>query len=251
MDIFDTHFHLLPEDDLSSIVRNAAAAGVTRMLVAGTESQYTETMLRRISDYPEVFAAIGVHPHEAQKFDGDLTPFRRMSGHTKVKAIGEIGLDFYYEYASHEVQIRVFNQFLELANEVERPVIIHCRDAFDACYDCLKTSIDRDAGFVIHCYTGTLDWAKRFIELGGYLSFTGILTFKNSDEIRDVMGLVPLDRLMFETDSPYLAPVPFRGKRNEPAFTKYIVERAAEELSIDYEKLIDISTTNARRFFKI
>ena len=251
MNIFDTHFHLLPEDDLQEIVNSALGKGVTGMLVAGSPINQTRSMLERIASSPHVYAAVGVHPHEAEKFIGKIKEFRQLSQHPKVKAIGEIGLDYFYENSPVETQQRVFKTFLDLAVETNLPAIVHCRDAFEDCYQIIKERLQGNFLFVIHCFTGSKDWAIRFLDLGGYLSFNGILTFKTSERVRDVLKEIPTDRLLFETDSPYLAPVPFRGKKNEPANMVHIIERAAFELGMSFNELAEINQVNTCNFFRI
>ena len=251
MNIFDTHFHLMPEDDLNHIVERAANSGIMNMLVAGAAITETKTMLNRISTFDGVYAAIGVHPHEAKEYDGTISHFHKLTQQSKVKAIGEIGLDYYYENSPKDLQQRVFSSFLELALNTRLPAIVHCRDAFEDCYTLIDQVLRGKLPFVIHCFTGSQDWAQRFIDLGGYLSFNGILTFKKSENIRRVLRGTPRDRLLLETDAPYLAPDPLRGKRNEPANMVYIVERAAVELGMKSDELAEITTKNARRFFRI
>ena len=251
MNLFDTHFHLLPEDDLSDIVERAQNNNVNGMLVAGSTISETPSMLDRITPFNNVYAAVGVHPHEAAEFNGDILEFREFSHHPKVKAIGEIGLDYYYDNSPRDVQRKVFESFLELAVETELPAVIHCRDAFEDCYQFIKNHSTRNLSFVIHCFTGSKCWAKRFLDLGGYLSFNGILTFKKSKDVRSVLRDMPINKLLFETDAPYLAPDPFRGKKNEPANLVYIVERAAKELGTEFNGLAEAARENALSFFGI
>lgn len=251
MNLFDTHFHLLPEDNLDEIIKRALVNGVNRMLVAGSPIQETKSMLDRISTFDHIYAAAGVHPHEAAAFDGDIRKYRQFSQNPKVKAIGEIGLDYYYDHAPKEVQCDVFNAFLDLAVETHLPAIVHCREAFDDCYQIIKDHSTQGLHFVIHCFTGSKSWAKRFVDLGGYLSFNGILTFKKSGDIRSVLREVPIDKLLFETDSPYLSPDPLRGKKNEPANLVLIVERAAIELGMGFNDLVVATEENACSFFGI
>jgi TatD DNase family protein len=251
MDIFDTHFHLAVDDDLPAIAERAAAAGVNRMLVAGAAVDEMSAILHKIAQVPSVYAAVGVHPHEAEQFDGDIEPYRGWVDNPRVKAIGEIGLDYFYDHAPQDTQKRVFAQFLELSRETGLPAVIHCRDAYDDCHALLAEHLNGEQPFVVHCYTGTPDWAAKFLALGGYLSFTGILTFPRSDDVRKAFRSVPLDRMFFETDSPYLAPVPVRGRRNEPANVTHVVEFAARELGLEMSELVSLSTTNAMSFFGI
>ena len=221
------------------------------MLVAGTTSDGTENMLERIAPYRGIYAAVGIHPHDVINYDGDIERFCAFSQRQDVRAIGEIGLDYYYNDSSEDVQIRVFKDFLTLAKKTNKPAVIHCREAFDDCYEITSEILEGEHPFVIHCFTGSIQWAEKFIALGGYLSFNGIITFKNSDSVRSVLREIPLKRILLETDSPYLAPTPYRGKTNEPAYMPFIVAAAADTLCITEDELIHISTNNARHFFAI
>ena len=249
MKIFDTHFHLAANGDLAATVARAAAAGVDRLLVAGAELGCAEAALAQVQPFPGVYAAVGVHPHEAEQCPDDLEPYRRLAAVEKVRAIGEIGLDYYYEHSPRERQRQVFRQFLLLARESGLPAIVHCREAYDDCIAMLEEVLVGEHPFVVHCYSGTPEWAKRFLALGAYISFTGLITFNKADNVRAALRGVPLDRVMFETDSPYLAPTPHRGKPNEPAYMIHIIERAASEYGLEVQEMIDLSTANALRFF--
>ena len=169
----------------------------------------------------------------------------------RVKAIGEVGMDQFYDFAPVAQQRSVFEAFLGLAARLDLPVVIHCRDAYEETLAALDAVLPDQHPFVIHCCTAPPEWAEKFLARGGWLSFTGIATFKKSDEVREVMTMTPPDRLMFETDSPYLAPMPYRGKRNEPALLPFIVDFAARHLDEDPQALADRTTANACRFFKI
>ena len=249
--IFDTHFHLSPDDDLAALVARAAEAGVTRATVAGAKAGQMPAMVERVAGHAGVYLAVGVHPHDAVNFDDDIALYRQLAGGEQVRAIGEIGLDYHYDFSPPERQKEVFAAFLDLQRELGMPSIIHCRDAYEDCLDMLSSHLGGDLPFVVHCYTGTLEWAREVLKLGGYVSFTGIMTFKRADEIREVLAAMPQDRIFLETDSPYLSPVPLRGRRNEPAHMPHIVQRAAEVLEMDVQELADLTTANAMRFYGI
>lgn len=249
---FDTHFHLYPEDDLDGIIARARQAGVQHMLVAGAPLGQTKALIQRLSGYRDTLAvAVGVHPHEAEKFNGDLTPFRVLLESGTAAGVGEIGLDYHYQFASPEAQQKVFRDFLQLAAETGLPPLIHCREAFDDTLQLISETLPDGQAFVIHCFTGNAEWARRFLDRGGLLSYSGILTFPRSESIRAALRITPADRLLFETDAPYLAPVPFRGKRNEPAFLPHTVAVAAREVNVPVEKLAARSTRNAEQLFGI
>ena len=168
-----------------------------------------------------------------------------------VVGVGEVGLDYFYhkEEELHERQRSIFRKFMEISAETKKPAIIHCRDAFDDCYGIIKESLQGKQPFIIHCYTGDLSWAEKFLDLGAYISYSGIVTFNNAKTLRDSLKVVPHDRILIETDSPYLAPVPYRGKRNEPAYVTHVLERVAFELALSKEELARITVENGKRVF--
>lgn len=249
--IFDTHFHLTPDDDLAAMMSRAAAAGVTRATVAGAKPATMAAMAERVAGHAGVYLAAGVHPHNAEDFADNIALFRELAGREQVRAIGEIGLDYHYDFSPRERQREVFGLFLDLARELDLPCIIHCRDAYEDCLEMLKTHLGGEVPFVVHCYTGSLEWAQEVLKLGASISFTGIMTFKTAEEIREVLAAMPRDRIFLETDSPYLSPMPLRGRRNEPAHMPHIVERAAEVLGLGTQETADLTTANALRFYRI
>ncbi|MFT5130644.1 MAG: TatD DNase family protein [Rhodothermales bacterium] len=249
--IFDTHFHLTPDDDLSAMMTRASAAGVTRATVAGAKPAGMAEMAERVDGHPGVYLAAGVHPHDAQDFTDNIELYRELAGRDQVRAIGEIGLDYHYDFSPRERQREVFGVFLDLARELDLPCIIHCRDAYEDCLEMLSSHLGGKVPFVVHCYTGTLEWAQEVLKLGASISFTGIMTFKTAEEIRDVLAAMPHDRVFLETDSPYLSPMPLRGRRNEPAHMPHIVERAADVLGLGAQETADLTTANAMQFYRI
>ncbi|MCH2175998.1 MAG: TatD family hydrolase [Lentisphaeria bacterium] len=248
--LVDTHFHLQEEDNLEDMHRDALAQGVHKMLVAGAEPSRMQNVLRQVEVYPSVFLAAGVHPLSVEDFDGNYSFYEDMLNHTQVKAVGEIGLDYYYSSENREKQLEVCTSFMQMAKRNQLPAILHIRDSFDDTFQLIEENL-LGSPFVVHCFSGTVEQAKRILDLGGHISFTGLVTFRNAEEIRDALKIVPLDRLMFETDSPYLSPIPKRGKRNKPAYVFYIVQHAAEALGMNFEELASISTQTAEDFFKI
>jgi TatD DNase family protein len=249
--IFDTHFHLTPDDDLADMMRRAAAAGVTRATVAGAKAGDMPAMVERVAGHAGVYLAVGVHPHDAENFDDDIALYRELAAGEQVRAIGEIGLDYHYDFSPRERQREVFAAFLDLQRELGMPSIIHCRDAYEDCLEMLTNHLGGELPFVVHCYTGTLEWAREVLQLGGYLSFTGIMTFNRAEEIREVLAAMPRDRVFLETDSPYLSPMPLRGRRNEPAHMPHIVERAAKVMGLSAQETAELTTANALRFYRI
>ncbi|NQZ67649.1 MAG: TatD family hydrolase [Lentisphaeria bacterium] len=250
-ELFDTHFHLTDTDDISQILINAEENHVHNLLWACSSPDKIANYLEKLAAFSTIYAAVGVHPHDAEKFENNMDQFRTWSEQEQVKAIGEIGLDYHYDHSPREIQKHVLREFLKLAKERDLPAILHIRDAFEDAYDCLKDELSGSHPFVVHCFTGSPEQAHDLLDIGATISFTGIITFKSAAEIREAMKIVPLDRIMFETDSPYLAPIPFRGRPNQPAYVKHVIEFAAETLELSFEELARISTENAKRFFKI
>ena len=206
---------------------------------------------------PAAWFAAGIHPHEAFTFAGDLAPFKAFADDERFAAVGEIGLDYYYENSDRTVQKKTFQALLALSQELGVPAIIHCRDragkdeAYDELNAILKDTLVGDSRFVLHCFAGNRHWLDKFLCLGAHIGITGIITFPKADNIREVVRLVPLDRLLLETDSPYLAPVPHRGKQNHPKYLLEIAESVAAEKSMNLEELVRQTTSNAFRFFNI
>jgi TatD DNase family protein len=233
-------------------VERAREAGLKYMLAIGTGSgpPDLEAAIRMAEKYPEVYATVGVHPNDAPKASdsafADLTALLR---HPKVRAIGEIGLDFHWGVPK-EVQLPVFIRQLEIAAEAHMPVVIHTRDAWTETIDVLRGHWAAN-GFpcVMHCFTGNADQARECLELGFYLAFGGVSTFPKARAIREAAKLVPADRLLLETDAPYLAPVPYRGKRNEPSFVSYTAEAIAKERGISADQLAAATSQNFVRIF--
>ncbi len=249
--LFDSHLHFEPGDDVAATLARARRAGVCRFLAVGgalDESRFCADLARTETG---VWAAAGVHPHAAAQFDGDLDPFRELTGRSEVIAVGEIGLDYYYDNSPRAVQRRVFGAFLELAVATGMPVVVHCREAYADCHALVAEYAGALPGIELHSFTGDLERAERFLELGAYFSFNGIATFPKARNVRQVLAITPPDRLLAETDSPYLAPVPVRGRRNEPAFVRHVVERIAAERGWPFEEAARITTENALRLFRL
>ena len=250
--LFDTHLHLSKDIASAPFFSEARSQGVGLFLVAGTSLEDGDFVSSLADPGAGVYAAVGVHPHSAEIVStGDLSCFRDWLSLPGVVAVGEIGLDFYYDFSPRLEQERVFATFLELAAELHKPVIIHCREAFAQCYKLVQEHFPREFPFVVHSFTGTAAEAEQWLALGAFLSFNGMVTFKKADNIRIALAAVPHDRLLLETDSPYLAPVPHRGKTNTSAFLPAIAERVALELQLETEQLACLTTANACRLFGI
>lgn len=251
--LIDTHCHLdAPrfDEDRADVMERARAAGVRRMVTIGCDEESSRRALGLAATHDDVWATVGVHPHEAaaapEGFDETL---EALSRHERCVAIGECGLDYYYDHSPRERQREVFARQVALARRMRKPLVIHVRDAWSDTLDVLHAEGARDAGGVIHCFSGSLEDAERSLELGFYLSIPGIVTFKSPGDLPEVVKRVPLDRLLVETDSPYLAPVPYRGKRNEPAYVLEVARKVAELREMPLEELIEATGKNARALF--
>ncbi|MCS7215090.1 MAG: YchF/TatD family DNA exonuclease [Thermodesulfovibrio sp.] len=249
--MIDSHCHLeMFGEEIPEIIKNASAAGITKILTIGSNIESIEETIRITEQYPMVYATVGIHPHETKSLNDEvLKKIFELSRHPKVVGIGEIGLDYHYEYSPRKVQQEAFILQLNLARDIGLPVVIHSREAFDDTISILKeNNINKG---VMHCFSGSLSQAKKAIKLGFFISISGVVTFKNAKKIKEVAKYVPDDYLMIETDAPYLAPEPMRGKRNEPAFLSYTAKALAELRGITIEDIDRITTLNANRLFKI
>lgn len=251
--LFDTHTHLNVEafaEDAAAAVSRAKEAGVGRFAVVGFDSETIKKSLELSSEYPEIYSIIGWHPTEA----GTYTPaveesLMALMEEEKVVAMGEMGLDYHWDTAPHDVQAKVFRRQISIAKELELPISIHMRDAIEDTYRILKEEDVRDIGGIMHSFSGDTEYMKKFLALGMHISLSGVVTFKKTIEVHEVAKLVPLDRLLIETDAPYLAPVPFRGKRNEPAYVKFVAEKIAELRNSSFEEIAAQTTRNANKLF--
>ena len=250
---FDTHAHYDDEDfeaDRDSLIRSLPIEGVSLVLNAASNLKSSFEAVALAEKYPFFYAAVGIHPHEASSMNEEaLQKLRSLAAKEKVVAIGEIGLDYYYAFSPREVQKEAFRRQMALARELNLPVIVHDRDAHENSMEIVRAF--PDVRGVFHCYSGSLEMAKELVRLGWYLSFTGAVTFKNARKAPEVVAWIPEDRLMVETDCPYLAPVPMRGKRNDSRNLKYIVERIAEIRGTTHEHIAEVTMQNGKRFFGI
>lgn len=254
--LVDTHCHLDFEsfhDDVAEVVERAAAAGVTRIIVPSLDLDNAAAVLALAGRFPGVYAAVGVHPNSAAGWQDDwIERLRELARHPKVVAIGEVGLDYYWDKTPAKTQHRALAAQLELAAELHLPVIIHNRNASADTLHLLSTSllIDSARPGVLHSFSGDWAAAEAALEMGFCLGFTGPLTYKKADELRDIAARAPLDRILVETDAPFLAPHPHRGRRNEPAHVRLVAERLAEVRGLTLEEVAGATTANALRLFK-
>lgn len=253
--IFDTHTHLNAEqfqDDIPETVARAKDLDVTEMAVVGFDTPTIAKSLALSQQYPEVYSIIGWHPTEAGKYTEDIEQqLKAQLTLPKVVGLGEIGLDYYWMEDPEDVQERVFRRQIALAKEFHLPISIHTRDAMADTYRILKEEGVPERGGIMHSFSGDAAWAEKFLALGMHLSFSGVVTFKKATEVQEAAQHVPFDRLLVETDAPYLAPVPYRGKRNEPGYTRYVAEKIAELRGVSLEEVAEKTTQNAHRLFRI
>lgn len=252
--LIDTHCHLdFPElaSDRAGVLARAKAAGVGRMITISTQVRNFATYAAIAEAHDNVFCTVGTHPHQAhEEPEASVAEIVRLAGHPKCVGIGEAGLDYHYDRAPRDVAKRVFRTHIAAARESGLPLVIHARDADEDVGDILEDEMGKGAfKALLHCFTASRRLAERGLALGLYVSFSGVVTFKNSDELRAIARDVPMDRLLVETDAPFLAPVPFRGKRNESAYVASTATKLAEVKGVTPEALAEATTANALRLF--
>ncbi len=251
--LFDTHVHLNADqykEDLKEVIQRAIDHGVKNMVVVGFDRPTINKAIRLAEEYTFLYAAIGWHPVDAIDMkDEDLKWIEELSQHPKVVALGEMGLDYYWDKSPKDIQKEVFRKQIRLAHKVKLPIVIHNRDATQDIIDILKEENASQIGGIMHCFTGSLEVAKECMEMNFYISFGGPVTFKNAKKAKEVVKEIPLDRLLIETDCPYLTPHPFRGKRNEPSYVSLVAKEIAELKGISYDELVQKTYDNARQAF--
>lgn len=253
--LVDSHCHLdFPDfaDERDAVVGRALAAGVARMVTISTRVRRFPEILAIAEAYESVYCSVGTHPHNAaEELDVGADDLIRLSAHPKVVAIGEAGLDYFYDYAPREAQAQGLRTHIAAARETGLPLVIHSRDADDDMIAILEDESGKGAfPFILHCFSSGQRLADAGVALGGYVSFSGILTFRKSEDIRAIARTVPQDRLLVETDAPYLAPMPFRGKRNEPSYVVNTAAVLAETIGVSGDEVAALTTDNFFRLFK-
>lgn len=259
LEFIDSHCHLnydYAPKSVDDLVREAMNEGVSHLITVGVEIDKMGELEEISARYPNVLHTTGMHPHEAIQWrEEHAEAVRRQARHPKCRAIGEIGLDYHYDHSDPATQKRVLEMQLDLALELGQPIVVHSRDAEDELLPRLqayakKVPAGQPIG-IIHCFTGTQAFGQACIDAGFLISFSGILTFKNAEDLRQCAKVFPLDRLLVETDSPYLAPIPFRGKKCEPVMVKLTAQKIAEVKGVPIEEVARVTTANAKRFFRI
>jgi TatD DNase family protein len=254
MILIDSHAHLDDaqyQEDFDAVLQRAEDQDVKYILCISQDLDSSRKNIRLAEKYPQIYTVIGYHPHLAKDWSVESSQsLEQLSHHEKVVAIGEIGLDFHYDFSPRDIQNKVFREMMNLAFIAQKPVVIHSRESHPKVLDILAEYQEKVNG-VIHCFSGDRAILFRCLELGYYISIGGPVTFKKSDELREIVKSIPLDRLLIETDCPYLAPVPYRGKRNEPAHVSLVAEKIAEIRCLPIEEIGSITSGNAKRLFRL
>lgn len=259
--MIDTHCHLnmvldkdnnIDYDKLNNILNQMKENGVENAITIGSNIEDSKFNVELANKYDNIYCAVGVHPEDVESFDLNLLEeLVKDNVNNKLVAIGEIGLDYYWRKDNKEEQIKVFEAQIELAKKYGLPIVVHCREAYGDCLDILQKHAPYNSGGVIHCYSGSIEWAREIVALGLIISFTGVVTYNNAKNVQEVAKWIDNDLFMVETDSPYLTPVPYRGQENNPSLVKYVAKYIAELKNINYEEIDKITTKNAKKLFKI
>jgi len=250
---FDTHAHYDDkrfDDDRDEVLGSMAGAGVTLILNAASSVRSAKISLKLADKYSFIYASVGVHPHDSKSMtDNTVAELEKLLSHPKAMAVGEIGLDFHYDFSPRDTQRLRFREQLELARAVKKPVIIHERESLNDTLDIIRDY--RDLTGVFHCFSGSWETARIILDMGWYLSFTGVVTFKNARRALEVLEKAPADRIMLETDCPYMSPEPMRGRRNSSLYLPYIADKVAQTRNMAADEVAALTMENGLRFFGI
>ncbi len=250
MTLIDTHAHIYYDDyaeKIEDVIQRAADKGVEKIITVGVDLNTSEECIKLAEQFKAVFATCGIHPHEANKAPkGYLYELEEFTQHPKVVAVGEMGLDYHYDFSDRKTQRRVYQDQLEMAKSLELPAVVHCRESDEDVLAGIQES-GCESG-VIHCFASGLEFAQSIIQTGFHISFTGMITFVR--ELEEVVKEIPLDKMMVETDSPYLSPLPFRGKKNEPSRVMHVAEKIAEIKGTDLSEVAEVTTQTAHALFQ-
>lgn len=250
--LIDTHAHIdMFEEPIEATVAQMQEYGVKKVIIPSVEVATMDKVLKIAEENENIFAMLGIFPSEAKTYTPEIeAKMIEMASSPKVKAIGEIGLDYYWDKSFNELQQEIFAKQIRLANKLGLPIAVHDREAHKDSFDILKTE-NKGSDVLFHCFSGSVEFMRECVKEGWYIAIGGVVTFKNAVKMKEVAKAVPLEKLVLETDSPYLTPVPFRGKQNKPAFVRYVAEEIANLREMPLDELIDITTENAERLFRI
>lgn len=251
--MIDTHSHINMIEGLSldEIIKNAFDNGIDKIIVPSAYPADMENIMDLVNKYDNVYGMLGIHPSEVKSWDDSfIEKIKNYAKNSKIAAIGEIGLDYYWDKSFNDLQKEVFIKQIKLANELELPIDIHDREAHKDTFDIIQ-EYNKGSKVIMHCFSGSVEFARECIKAGYYLGIGGVVTFKNAIKMKEVVKTVPLERILLETDAPYLTPVPFRGKENQPAYIKYVAEEIASLREITKEEVALVTTENAKTVFNI
>lgn len=251
--MIDTHTHIncIEEISVEDIIKNALDNGVEKLIVPAAYPTDIEVVKELAQKYENVYGLLGVHPSEVKGWNDDLIDkIKEYSRSSKIVGIGEIGLDYYWDKSFNDLQKEVFIKQIKLANELNFPISVHDREAHKDTFDIL-TEYNKNSAVVMHCFSGSVEFMKECVKQGWYIAIGGVVTFKKAIKMKEVAKEVPLDKLLLETDAPYLTPVPYRGKTNQPAYVKYVAEEIASIRGISFEEVDEITTQNAKKVFSL
>lgn len=253
--LFDTHAHLNVEqfvEDSEEVIKRAQENGVSKIAVVGFDHETIEKALELSRNHREIYPIIGWHPTEAGSYTDEVeAKLIQLIKEENIVAMGEMGLDYYWMRDSKEVQIEAFRRQIQVAKKLDLPIVIHNRESTEDIYKVLKEEDISDIGGIMHSFNLTPEWLDKFLALGMHISYSGVLTFKNAPAVKESAKRTPLDKILIETDSPYLSPEPYRGKRNEPGYVRFVAEKLAELHDLSVEEIAEITTQNAKKLFKL
>lgn len=254
MGLFDSHAHLDDarfDEDRETLIQTLQDESIEFVVNIGADLQTSRNSIELAEKYPFIYATVGIHPHDVESMkEEDIITLKDWSNHSKVLAIGEIGLDYYYDNSPRELQKKWFIRQIQLANECDLPIVVHSRDAVQDTYDILE-KYNESSRVLIHCFSQSLEMAKRYVDMGAFIALGGAITFKNARHLLDVAKYVPMENLLIETDSPYLTPEPFRGKRNDPSKVVLVAKKIAELKNMELDDVIEQTSHNAKIFYGI
>lgn len=251
--LYNTHSHFQDKTikEAKALLDEFIPLGGYLINAIGYDYKSSKKAIEYANLFDGVFAVCGIQPEEIDSFDGDYNKFIELFNNPKCVAIGEIGLDYYYGKENRDRQLIIFEEQLKIATKYKKPIMIHCRDAHEDLYNLLEKYYKQLDGIVLHCYTGSNEMAKRYLKLGAYISVSGIVTFKNAKTIKEVVANTPLDKLLIETDDPYLAPTPYRGTENHPSYVIKVAEEIANIKNMSVDEVINITCNNAKKVFHV
>ena len=253
--LIDTHTHIDMEnfaDRFDEVMQTAKDYGVEKVVIPGVEPSGFDRIIKLCEEYPDVYGAVGVHPEELNSYNEEAeNKIKELLKHKKIIAVGEIGLDYYWDKSQVKKQKEIFERQILIAKQAQKPILVHDREAHLDSFEILKKSNAAEIGVVMHCFSGSPEFAQQCINEGFYIAIGGVVTFKNAKKVKEVAKNVPLDKLLLETDAPYMTPVPFRGKENQPAYVKFVAEEIAQLRGVSFEEIAEATTANAKKLLKI